>query len=986
MIYRQLLVKYGADIHDAVAGAERLNSRLDANNKDIEKRFGALSGKLQSIGTGLSISVTAPLALAGKAAIDADIRFDSLNRGMRTVMGSSAATNSEISKLREVAKLPGLGFEEAIQGSLNLQAVGDSADQSRTILMAFGNALATVGKGKEELAAVQEQIMQMVSKGKVMTEDIRIIRSYVPQMFKAMRDAFGTSNVEEIAKMGISGQQFVDRIAAELMKLPKMTGGVRNSFENMSDATNRALASMGKTAEPAVIAVTDAITSAATAVENLSEGERKWLLVTAGAVGVLGPAILAIDGAAKGYTTLKSIKAFLAAEEVRRAAALTAETAATKVNTTAVITNTVAEEANAVARATVTTAAVSQYAVIPKVTGALKVATAATGAFIVANWQLLVVAAAIGVLAYAYSKTKDAMDGMSDNEERLNDALGEQVEKARAATKALQDYINIRKMLEGGKGPVSKESSHLSADEYALRELEKEQAHDKREYLGGSKSDIKNTANWIVDNIFRSGGYDDIRKAYAERQLDINKLRNKVMRENRVLQSAAKEIQKQFDVPRKQWNVAKAEAERSGDALGVKIAETEIAYNEAVEKAYIKASKNKNYNLASALQTAANKRNYGLTRAGWIKDEMANEKTRAISSAAMSKMAADYKVSGNEYGAAMANAEKSYNDAMAKALERDLKTGSYKVKDKNVRKAMMAAAESEFQADAKDALKTRYSKLLGEATDAVSMRYQSQGIAATAKHDELNTAIASANDAYAQEYKQAMEAQLAGNPNWKQMIQVAEQRRAEAFRKAKDDARAKVASETTAERSAALDLYASKKLMQADAITDLMDISNSPAEKLSLVRQAAATKESAAVNQAMAAYTSKMNDLNELKLKGIDITQQARLAEQELSKATTDAARDKKKAIEAEVESYRQRREAMIGFGSLTGIWQSAQIAGARETFANYAGRVRERADAGFGELGAIKSGNSELASLLKALLSETQKQTGKLDTVGSLA
>jgi hypothetical protein len=45
--------------------------------------------------------------------------------------------------------LPGLGFEEAVKGSIRLQAVGFSADEARKTLETFGTAIAATG-GRSE--------------------------------------------------------------------------------------------------------------------------------------------------------------------------------------------------------------------------------------------------------------------------------------------------------------------------------------------------------------------------------------------------------------------------------------------------------------------------------------------------------------------------------------------------------------------------------------------------------------------------------------------------------------------------------------------------------------------------------------------------------------------------------------------------------------------------------------------------------------------
>src|SRR5690606_26404524 len=118
---------------------------------------------------------------------------------------------------------------EAIQGSVNLQAAGFSADLARRSLMAFGNALATVGKGKADLDGVGLALSQIASKGKISAEEINQLSERVPQIRVAMKAAFGTSDTEQLQKMGIDATQFVEGVVAQLEKLPAVTGGINNA-------------------------------------------------------------------------------------------------------------------------------------------------------------------------------------------------------------------------------------------------------------------------------------------------------------------------------------------------------------------------------------------------------------------------------------------------------------------------------------------------------------------------------------------------------------------------------------------------------------------------------------------------------------------------------------------------------------------------------------------------------------------------------------
>jgi tape measure domain-containing protein len=292
---KELTVRFKADLTGLDSGIQKMNATIDQTIKTTQSKYGALSGMLRGAGLAMSAAITAPLVFAAKTAIDTGMQYDSLRRGLEAVTGSGKEAARQWKQLREVAKLPGLGVQEAIEGAIGLEAAGMKIDLVRQYLMGFGNALATVGKGKNELNAVTQQVTQMLGTGKVLNEDIRIIQMYVPQLRQAMKAAFKTADTQEIQKMGIGAEEFIRRISAELNKLPKVTGGVKNAFENLDDAIKDAQVAIFTALQPAVESVTKKLQKAVDWFNNLDASTRKWIVVAAGAAAAVGPLILALS-------------------------------------------------------------------------------------------------------------------------------------------------------------------------------------------------------------------------------------------------------------------------------------------------------------------------------------------------------------------------------------------------------------------------------------------------------------------------------------------------------------------------------------------------------------------------------------------------------------------------------------------------------------------------------------------------------------------
>lgn len=225
---------------------------------------GALLGGAGLAGIGLAAAIGA----LGVESFRAAVRFDSLYRALNAVSGSAANSEKQLVRLREVALLPGLGFKEAIEGAVRLEAAGISARDAADALEGFGNALATVGKGKAELDRVTLALSQMAAKGVVMGQDLRQLQEAVPQILQVMKDAFGTADTEILQHAGITFEQYIKIVNMAMKSLPKIGDTIQNDLENAADKSEQAMARIGKAITPVVSKILNDLVPA---IERISE-------------------------------------------------------------------------------------------------------------------------------------------------------------------------------------------------------------------------------------------------------------------------------------------------------------------------------------------------------------------------------------------------------------------------------------------------------------------------------------------------------------------------------------------------------------------------------------------------------------------------------------------------------------------------------------------------------------------------------------------
>lgn len=303
----------------------RLNTSQERLNKSSQqtatflgltnKQLIGMGNAARSIGQGLvtfgtivTTAVTVPLTALGAASVNAAVQMDSLKRGLTAIVGSSAEASRQLARLATLAKLPGIGFEEAIQGSIRLQAVGFSARDAERNLREFANAVALTGGGRDELARVTVQLGQLAAKGKVLSQDLRPIIEAAPAVGRALKEAFGTVNADDIAELTTNSREFLDVLVGQLERLPRAAAGAKNSFENFRDTVFRAAAAVGEALLPALIQLAEVagpiISGLAKVFSELPKPIQAMIVSLAAIVAIAGPLTLIVGGLVLGLGRL----------------------------------------------------------------------------------------------------------------------------------------------------------------------------------------------------------------------------------------------------------------------------------------------------------------------------------------------------------------------------------------------------------------------------------------------------------------------------------------------------------------------------------------------------------------------------------------------------------------------------------------------------------------------------------------------------------
>lgn len=275
-----------------------ITKQFESGVKSAERSLRRFGRQAEFIGQDLTQSITVPLAGIGAAAVKSFADLERSSKALEAVTGSASETARQLERLRVVAQLPGLGFQEAVQASARLQAVGLSAAEAEAAISEFGNAVARSGGGRSEFDGAILALTQIASKGKISAEEINQLNERIFEIRPALESAFKTSDSEELQRLGITAEEFIARTTQELSKLERVQGGLSNAFENFGDSVRTSLATLGEEIsrtldiEGILNRLVAGLDNVVNVFRQLDEGTRRQIIQFAAAAAAIGPLIL----------------------------------------------------------------------------------------------------------------------------------------------------------------------------------------------------------------------------------------------------------------------------------------------------------------------------------------------------------------------------------------------------------------------------------------------------------------------------------------------------------------------------------------------------------------------------------------------------------------------------------------------------------------------------------------------------------------------
>lgn len=240
------------DINSVEKAHRKASSAAESFGRDIGSGM-RTAGKFVASGIAALVALDVAMLTAGTTAGRKAGDFEALELALKEIEGSAGKAKSALEELREIARAPGLGVTEAIQTYSGLRRNGVDRGLAMSLTRGTGNAVATAGGGKEQLGRAGLAMGQIAQKPFLQGEELMQLTEAGIPAYKIIKELFNTSDTEELKRNGISSMQVLQAISAALAKMPRVGGGAKNAFENLSDSWEQFQISAGKGVNVALV-------------------------------------------------------------------------------------------------------------------------------------------------------------------------------------------------------------------------------------------------------------------------------------------------------------------------------------------------------------------------------------------------------------------------------------------------------------------------------------------------------------------------------------------------------------------------------------------------------------------------------------------------------------------------------------------------------------------------------------------------------------
>lgn len=224
----------GQVVFDIVADDSEFKNAISGLGRSVEESMGKTGKAMQSLGSGISKYVTAPLTaigvIAGKKTVDFIKLYESAQLVFETMLDGTGPAKALTNELVEMSKASTYSRETLINGGKALVASGVDAKSTTKYMQALTNANALYGGSSQNLVEKAEMFSRVMSKGKVTMMEVNSLQQAGIPVMAILANQYGVTRDEMqdlISKGMVPATEGLDLL----------TDGMQNGTDGMAGMT-----------------------------------------------------------------------------------------------------------------------------------------------------------------------------------------------------------------------------------------------------------------------------------------------------------------------------------------------------------------------------------------------------------------------------------------------------------------------------------------------------------------------------------------------------------------------------------------------------------------------------------------------------------------------------------------------------------------------------------------------------------------------------
>lgn len=294
--------------------------KVEASNwTAVGKSLENISSKMKKVGDVVSnlgtkfLGLTATIGAGVTYGVKYNAQLEKYETALTTLTGSAEKANAVMAQIQEDAKTTPFDVAGLTQANQLLISTGLSAEESREVILALGDAVSATGGGDDELSRMAVNLQQIKNTGKAAAIDIKQFAYAGIDIYGLLADYLGISK-QEAADMTVTWDDLSGALINASKEGGKYFGAMQKQSEtfngalsNAMDSFKQSLGSLTESLMPVATKIIQTITEWMNKFNGLEQSTKNVILVIAGLVAAIGPILLILGKVITAGSTIVGV-------------------------------------------------------------------------------------------------------------------------------------------------------------------------------------------------------------------------------------------------------------------------------------------------------------------------------------------------------------------------------------------------------------------------------------------------------------------------------------------------------------------------------------------------------------------------------------------------------------------------------------------------------------------------------------------------------